>query len=110
MEVAPDKRGICRVGLLNERLKLALEISYPAKAMPRMANWQHYGPRGSYVTGLEPFFGSLLGKARDKDPRAEQYLQPGESRRYMLKLRVLSDRAALRQLAAFDGPVTNQTG
>ena len=110
VEVAPDKRGICRVGLLNERLKLALEISYPAKAMPRMANWQHYGPRGSYVTGLEPFFGSLLGKARDKDPRAEQYLQPGESRRYMLKLRVLSERVELRQLAAFDGPVTNQTG
>ncbi|MCX6897305.1 MAG: DUF4432 family protein [Verrucomicrobia bacterium] len=106
VDVTPDKCGICRVGLLNERLKLAVEITYPAKALPRLANWQHYGPRGSYVTGLEPFFGSLLGKARDKDPRAEQYLQPGESRRYALKLRVLSDRAALRELAAFDGPLT----
>ena len=71
--------------------------SYPKKALPRLANWQHYGPRGSCVTGLEPFSGSLLGRARDKHRLAEQFLEPGESRSYQLKLRAL---------AKHDGPVT----
>ena len=105
VEVTPDKRGLCHVGLLNPKLKIALELSYPAKALPRMANWQHYGPRGSYVSGLEPFSGSLIGKALDKHPKAEQYLEPGESRKYSLTIRVLSGAAELRGLAACDGPV-----
>jgi hypothetical protein len=105
IEVAPDRRGVCRAGLINSRLKLGLEIAWPAKAMPRLANWQHYGPRGCYVTGLEPFSGSLIGKALDKYPKAEQYLQPGESRRYSLTIRVLSGAAQLRGFTAFDGPV-----
>ena len=98
--------GRCRVGLINDRLKLGVEISYPKEALPRMANWQHYGPRGSYVTGLEPFAGSLLGSKRDHDPRAQQFLEPGESRRYELRLRILSTPAELRALAKHDGPVT----
>lgn len=105
VEVTPDRRGVCRAGLINNRLKLGVELAWPVKAMPRLANWQHYGPRGCYVSGLEPFSGSLIGKALDKHPKAEQYLQPGESRRYSLTIRVLSGAAALRGLAACDGPV-----
>ncbi|MEW6306995.1 MAG: DUF4432 family protein, partial [Verrucomicrobiota bacterium] len=103
IDVEPDRQGLCHVGLLNPKLKLGLELSYPARELPRLANWQHYGPRGSYVSGLEPFSGSLLGKALDKDPRAEQYLQPGESRRYHLTLRVLATSAEQKQLAGYDG-------
>jgi hypothetical protein len=106
VEVTPDPRGLCRIGLINERLNLGLELRYPAQQMPRMANWQHFGPGGSYVTALEPFSGSLLGKAHDRAPRAAQYLPPGKSRRYDLRIRVLTGPAELRSLAACDGPVT----
>lgn len=106
VDTGSGRDGRCRVGLVNDRLKLAVEISYPKKALPRMANWQHYGPRGCYVTALEPFSGSLLGKARDKHPLAGQFLGPGESRRYELKIRVLEGHRAIRELTAHDGPVS----
>lgn len=105
VEVEPDRAGHCHIGLINRRLQLGVEMTYPAQALPRMANWQHYGPRGCYVSALEPFSGSLLGKAIDSDPRAEQYLQPGESRAYQLKFRVLEGAKALRELSHRDGPV-----
>jgi hypothetical protein len=105
VDAEPGHDGWCRVGLLNEKLRLGVEISYPRKALPRMANWQHYGPRGSYVAGLEPFSGSLLGSARDGHKLAKQFLMPDETRRYALKIRVLNSTKELRALSAHDGAV-----
>jgi hypothetical protein len=110
VDAEAERDGWCRVGLINDQLKLGLEISYPKKALPRLANWQHYGPRGSYVSGLEPFSGSLLGKARDKSRLAEQFLKPGESRKYELKIRALNGAAELRRLAKCDGTVLSHGG
>jgi hypothetical protein len=109
VDTGAERDGWCRVGLLNEKLKLGVEISYPKKALPRLANWQHYGPRGSYVSGLEPFSGSLLGKARDKSRFADQFLKHGESRRYEVRIRVLNGAAELRELAKLDGPVVSSS-
>lgn len=105
VSVEPEADGNCRVGLISERLNLGVELSYPAEALPRMAHWQHYGPRGSYATALEPFYGSLMGSARDRHPLVGSKLEPGESRRYQLKLRVLRRPADLQELAAIDGPL-----
>ena len=105
VDVEPDARGACHVGLLNPVLHLGLEFSYPAAALPRLAHWQHYGPRGCYVSGLEPFHGSLLGRDRDRHPGVDSVLAPGESRRYRLAIRVLRDQAEMHALAACDGPV-----
>ena len=105
IETEPGKDGNCRVGLINEQLDLALEITYPAAALPRLACWQHYGPRGCYVAALEPFSGSLLGSARDRHRLAVQALEPGESRRYHLRLRVLTGGTGLQELADSDGPL-----
>jgi hypothetical protein len=105
VETVAERDGWCRIGLINPKLKLGLEIRYPKKALPRMANWQHYGPCGSYVSGLEPFSGSLLGSARDKHKLAEQFLEPGEAKNYQLKLRVLTGAGALAELRKCDGPI-----
>ena len=101
----PDQAGDCQVGLVNERLNLGIKFTYPAKAFPRLAHWQHYGPRGSFVSALEPFYGSLLGRARDKDPLVDAALAPGESRHYTLRLQVLTTAPELGELIACDGPV-----
>ncbi|MCC7146760.1 MAG: DUF4432 family protein [Phycisphaeraceae bacterium] len=100
-----DRQGIAHVGLINRKRGLALELEYPIADLPRLANWQHYGPGGSYVVGVEPYFGSLLGKNREQHPWAEQWLKPGQSRRYQLTLRVLDDPAALAAFARHDGPI-----
>lgn len=105
VETEPDADGLCRIGVVNERIQLGLELAYRPGDLPRLAHWQHYGPRGSYATALEPFYGSLLGSARDRHPLVASKLEPGESRRYQLRLRVLPTWASCEQLIAFDGPV-----
>ena len=105
VEVEPDTDGLCRVGLINSQRKLALSMSYPAEALPRLANWQHYGPRGCYTSGLEPFYGSLLGPSLDKHPDAHSRLEPGETRRYELCFEVCTGASEIGDLAGYDGPV-----
>jgi hypothetical protein len=106
VETEAGRDGWCHIGLINAKLKLGLEVSYPRKALPRLANWQHYGPRGCYVSGLEPFSGSLLGSARDQHRLAKPFLEPGASRKYQVKLRVLATVEELRELGKQDGEVT----
>jgi hypothetical protein len=101
----PDGEGMCHAGLINAKLGLALELVYPSECFPRLVNWQHFGP-SSYVTGLEPFSGSLLGKDNDKHPKAAQWLEPGETRRYQMTIKVHEDKAGLRSLAGRDGKLT----
>jgi len=102
----PDGDGLCHAGIINPKLGLALELTYPAEALPRFANWQHFGPGGSYVTGLEPFSGSLLGKEKDQHPKAAQWLEPGETKRYRLTIRMHEAKDAIKSLAGRDGKLT----
>lgn len=105
IDTEPERNGLCRTGIINDKLKIGLEFSYAKSALPRLANWQHYGPRGSYVAGLEPFAGSLLGSARDKHELARQFLEPGETKKYELRLRVLASAGDISALSKCDGPV-----
>jgi hypothetical protein len=102
VKVQPQADGLCRTGLINERIGIGVELAYPAEALPRLAHWQHYGPQGSYATALEPFYGSLLGEARDRSPLARTQLAAGESRRYRLEIRVPGTAEDLERLSACD--------
>ena len=105
IEPAADRGGNAHVGLINTRLGLGAEMTYPVEQLPRIANWQHFGPRGSYVTGLEPFSGSMLGKAKDPHPKADQSLKPGQTRRYQLTIDIHHTPAALRDFTNRDGKI-----
>ncbi len=105
VDVKPDRKGLCHIGIINQTLKLGLELEYPAKDLPRMANWQHYGT-GCYATALEPFYGSLLGKPHDKSRLANASLGPGKSRTYQLTIRVRAGNRQIDEMLAHDGPVT----
>jgi hypothetical protein len=109
VELEPDKDGACRIGLVNPQRQIGLQLTFPAAALPRLAHWQHYGPGGCFVSGLEPFRGSLLGRAREDDPAFHPKLRPGESRRYTLQLTVLRGAGELRQLLARDRPLAAAT-
>jgi len=98
-----DRGGQVHVGLMNPKRKIGFEVVYAKKQLPRFMNWQHFGPDGSYVTGLEPFYGSLLGRDNDHSPLAETTLRPGQKRKYELTLRVLDGKAALDGLKKYDG-------
>ncbi|MDY7011374.1 MAG: DUF4432 family protein [Planctomycetota bacterium] len=80
-----DRSGICHVGIVNERLSLGVEVSYPRKHFPRLVNWQHFGPGGEYVTALEPISGGMgCGVPAG-------HLNPGQSRTYDCKLTVMTE-------------------
>ena len=98
-----NRGGKVHVGLINAKRKIGFEMIYDKKQLPRFTNWQHLGPGGSYVTGLEPYYGSLLGKDNDTSPLANTHLRPGQKRRYELTMRVLSEKADLDALRKFDG-------
>jgi hypothetical protein len=105
VDAEAGRDGFCRVGMINPRLELGLVVEYPSEALPRLAHWQHFGPHGSYATAIEPFFGSLLGSARDHRVPGRPSLEPGESRLYSLRLSVLGQPSDLAAFAAQDRPV-----
>jgi hypothetical protein len=99
--------GWTHCGLINQHRQLAVHVSFPSSAMPRLANWQHFGPRGSYVTALEPFSGSLFGLKSDSHPNADLWIESGMSRKYSVRIRVCSTAAELADLVKHDAPLTD---
>jgi len=104
VKVEPDKKGLCHIGLINQAIGLGLEIEYPARHLPTLANWQHYA-KGCYVTALEPFYGSLLGKPHDRSRLTNASLGAGKSRSYEITLRIRSGKSELAALRQHDGRV-----
>jgi hypothetical protein len=97
--------GRVHIGAINPARNLGFELAYPADELPRLGNWQHLGPRGTYVCGLEPYYGSLLGKNDDPHPAAATWLKPGESRTYNVEMNVLAEKIEIKKLRERDGNV-----
>lgn len=89
IDVQPDSEGLCHVGLVNNKLNLALTMTYPKQQLPALTNWQHWGP-GEYVCALEPGTNPPIGQNKAKALNALIMLGPGEKRSYALDLQVLS--------------------
>ncbi len=89
-----DAEGNCHAGIVNERLGLGVEVVYPRQQFPRLVNWQHFGPGGEYVTGLEPISGGMPGCGV---PAGE--LAPGQTRTYDCHLTVLDEPGRLKSFA-----------
>ncbi len=103
LDVTGDAQDMAHIGLLNRSLGFAVELNYSTESLPRMANWQHFGPGGAYVSALEPFSGSLFGKPQDPHPLAAQWLDAGQSKKYEMNVIVHPDEAAINGLLAHDG-------
>lgn len=88
-----DAQGLCHVGIVNPRLGLGVEVRYPREQFPRLVNWQHFGPGGEYVVGLEPTSGGMAGCGVPAGA-----LAPAASRTYDCYLSVLDKP---RDLASF---------
>ena len=88
-----DSGGCCRVGIVNDRLELGVEVRYPKRQFPRLVNWQHFGPGGEYVSAIEPISGGMDGCGV---PAGQ--LAPGETKTYDCDLSVLNEP---RKLASF---------
>ncbi len=66
---------------------IGLTVSWDPRQLPRMWQWRMLGP-GMYLTGLEPANCHLSGRAAEREAGTLQELEPGESRRYGISVRV----------------------
>jgi len=96
IDVRPDKKNVCTVGLYNRRLGLALAMKYKKRQLPCLANWQHWGP-GEYVTALEPGTNPPIGQNKAGELKKLIYLAPGKSRTYDLEMTVLTDKEQIKR-------------
>ncbi|MFW6060383.1 MAG: DUF4432 family protein [Phycisphaeraceae bacterium] len=106
IDAVAEDDGLARIGIVNTQRNVGLEMRFSPEELPRLANWRHLAHAGSYVTALEPFHGSLMGKANDDHPLAEQWLKPGETRSYTLTFHALEGETALNNLLTTDSAVT----
>ena len=106
-DVNADGSHLATVGLINEAAGLAVAIDYDTAGLEKLVVWQHFGP-GSYVCGIEPLHGSLLPEDRSAG-EVETLLEPGDTRRYALTIRVADQPDSIAALLAHDRPLLIDT-
>ena len=100
---ATDPDGDAHVGLVNDRLGLAVELVFAVRQIPRVMVWQHYAA-GMYVCGVEPLVGTPFGRQAEPDHHVQ--LAPGQMRASELMIRVHDNAEAIEAFAAHDGELS----
>ena len=99
-----NRSKMASVGVYNPNLGLAVEIRCDMRQFQRFLNWQHWGPRGEYVSALEPNncpMWAVPGISHKRGP--SHRLRPGQTRTYQTSIVVHtkpSDITALRRRVA----------
>jgi hypothetical protein len=78
---------------------IGLNVSWDPRQLPRMWQWRMLGP-GMYLTGLEPANCGLAGRAAEREAGTLEMLEPGETRRSGISIRVSTGAEAVALLAA----------
>ncbi|HRE50452.1 MAG TPA: aldose 1-epimerase family protein [Flavitalea sp.] len=92
-----DESGTCFCGLHNEKIGLAVTLSFQKEQLPWLVNWQHWA-KNEYVTGLEPASCLPIGQAALRKRGALPFIGPGERKTYQLRLEVLDEQDAIQAL------------
>jgi hypothetical protein len=95
---ATDPRGNVLAGVVNRRRGYGVKVEYNRKEYPRLGNWQHWGPGGSYTGALEPMTAGVEGRPKDVQNGWVRYLEPGEVLDLSCRITATGDKADLTQL------------
>ena len=97
----PDGMVLC--GAVNERRGFGVMIEYDKAQFPRMVNWQHWGPNGSFVSALEPCNSGVEGRDVDRQRGWLDFLEPGDRREYACTITATAEADQLAKLLALNG-------
>ena len=100
--VKADDDGNGKVGLLNDKLGLGVYWKFPQAEVPIVSQWQHFH-RGTYVTGIEPGYVSMLGRACNRKNGTLQYIEPEEVRDFHMEIGVLDGAEEMSDFEASIG-------
>ncbi len=89
-------------GVVNRRRGFGLSIAYSKRDFPRLGNWQHWGPGGSYVGALEPMTGGVEGRDKDRARGWLRFIEPGQTVEYRCTIAATSEPAELKRLLALN--------
>jgi len=93
----PDRDGLVRCGVLNPKRRIAVRVTFSKKHFPRFVNWQHFGPDGQFVMGIEPANCGVEGRPVDRERGWLDRLKPGQIKKYHATIDVLEGTGELAQ-------------
>jgi hypothetical protein len=97
-----DADGNVLCGLVNQKRGLGVKIEFPKKDFPRLGNWQHWGPSGSYTGALEPMTAGVEGRPKDRERGWFKTLQPGDTIEHRCTITATNDPTEIDQLIALN--------
>jgi hypothetical protein len=93
-----DADGRVLAGVVNRKRGYGVKIEFSKHDYPRLVNWQHWGPDGSYVGALEPTNAGVEGRPTDAARGWLQHLAPGESRKMQCTISAVNSDTELHRL------------
>jgi hypothetical protein len=87
-QMRAESDGFVKVALVNEPLKLGLQLRYRQKELPEFTQWKQMG-WGIYTLGVEPGNCRSEGRLAARERGALVELAPGEQVNYQVELSVL---------------------
>ena len=97
-----DEDGMVTSGVINRNRGFGVEVQFNKEHYPRLGNWQHWGPNGSYTGALEPMTAGVEGLTTDRQRGWLRTLEPGETLELGCTLTATKNPQRLDQLAALN--------
>jgi hypothetical protein len=91
VDIETDINGECISGIYNEKLNLAVRVTFRKDQLKWLINWQHWGD-GEYVTGIEPATHPPIGQAKARKNNELIFIAPGEKKIYDVRIDVISSK------------------
>ncbi|MCX6145449.1 MAG: aldose 1-epimerase family protein [Ignavibacteriales bacterium] len=95
-DLIADSGGFASAVLANRKLGLGLFARYRQKELLRFIQWKMVA-EGEYVLGFEPANCLVEGRAKERGRETLQFLEPGETREFLVHIGVLDGNAAIDQ-------------
>jgi len=89
-DMLTDAEGHAHSAIVNEKLLdgIAVYVKYHRNELPRFIEWKMMG-EGTYVVGMEPANGLVVGRDKERKWGTLQYLKPQETREFHIEIGVL---------------------
>nr|MDO8134684.1 aldose 1-epimerase family protein [Candidatus Njordarchaeum guaymaensis] len=89
-DMLTDAEGYAHSAIVNEKLLdgIAVYVKYRRSELPRFIEWKMMG-EGTYVVGMEPANGLVVGRDKERKWGTLQYLKPQETREFHIEIGVL---------------------
>lgn len=85
------------IGLINKKLDIGVALNYNIKEFPYTTQWKEFA-YGDYVLGIEPSTCKMLGREKLNETNSLNYLEPGESKSFSIKVDLLNGEKEINNL------------